>query len=827
MKLLPLRHALRQMAVRPGMSALLVLILALGIGVNAAMFGLTQLVLFRPVPVAEAETLVRVFTRGNDGFSNASNPWIRELARLRGPFDSVAAYSDWVTLPVAAEEGGVEMVSGGAASGAFFQTLGVQAARGRLFGPETDAGTGQHPVVVLSDRYWRERFGADTVALGRTLTIAQQPYTVIGVLPAGFEGPALGGRIDLWIPLTMAPQAMAGRLPQQVLDLWEFYWLDAVARLAPGVSPEAAQQAMNAWVASAAPEARVNADGEEVWPGALVMPLRDAAVDPYGTEGLKRNAWLLVAVALVVLLIAAANAAGLLAVRGAERARELAVRISLGAGPRAVIAQLTLETLTIVLVGTVAGLLLGAALAQIVVALQPDGLVLPQDRWGGVMQPRVLLLTAGCAALTALVSGLAPARRALRVDVVEGLRAGGAQGTADARQRRGRGVLVAGQLALTLMLLVGASLLLRSLWHQQRIDPGFRHEGVVAATVSVSRPGLNEPTRLRILEEIRARVAAAPGVGSAAWMTSPPVQNGGMRATAETDVAEAPKGVEANSDFNIVSAGALELLEVPLLRGRLLTAADDGARPVAVVNRAFAAKMFPGVDPIGGRITSMAQERGGLEVIGVVGDVRQRFLREPPQPQFYVALPQHRGGHMPMTLMARVEGGPRQVAAVLGALPRTIAQVDPQAAVYGLRTLEGQIARGLSQSRLFAGLLSGFAALAALLAASGLYGTMSYWLRGRTRELGIRMALGATRQHIGALVLRQGARLLLLALPAGALLAWVATRALESLLFGVDPVDPATWLAAALLLVATAAAATWLPLRRAARLQPSQALRYE
>ena len=818
-------HALRQCLSRPGFSGLLVLILALGIGVNAAMFGITDRVLFRPVPVADPDSLVRVFTHDPvDGeLGNGSHPWLREMAALEGSvFSGLAAYSDYPSVPVGEADGSTTLVRAGVAGGAFFDVLGVRAALGRTFGRETAQGAGQHPVVVLSHRYWQARFNGAEDVIGRTLRVTGQPYTIIGVLPPGFEGPSLGTEVAFWLPLAMANEALAGQFRGDPLENRGSSWLDGVARLAPGVSRVAAAAAVDAWAQRMAASAPNGDLGFGRGPFARLLPLREAAVDPYGTEGADRKAWLLLAVAASVLLIAALNAAGLLAVRGEERVRELAVRMSLGAGPRRLLSQLALETLLLVMAGAALGLVLAAVLVRVVVAAAPEGLVLPEDAWASLLQPRVLAMTTCCAAAALALSLLAPARRALRVDVAAGLRGGGLQGTATPGRQRWRATLVAAQLALGMMLLVGAGLLLRSLWNTEAVSPGFRGDGMVAASVSLARPGLTPVERMRLLDAMRERAAALPGASAVAWMATPPVQPGGMRRTAETGIPGSPEGDAAHVEFNSVSPGALSLLEVPLLRGRDFDAGDDGRRGVVLVNRTFAERFFPGLDPIGQRIPAWGPEASEAEVVGVVGDVRQRSLREPPPPQVYVPVAGFDGPRM--TLL--VDAGD-SVADVIGALPRALAEVDPGAAVYALRTLDAQTAQTMAQARLFAWLLIGFGVLAALLAATGLYGTVSYWLRGRTRELGIRMALGATAPRVAALVGRQGGGLLLLALPAGVALAYAGARALSSLTYGVGALDPLAWGGAFVLLLASVAVATWWPIRRAARLEPMVALREE
>lgn len=817
------RDALRQLLSRPGASVLLIGILALGIGVNAAMFGLARTALLRPLPVAEPDTLVRLFTHypEEDQISNGSYPWFRDIAALP-VFERAAAYTEYAGLSAAPGHAPAERRNAGLASGAFFETLGVQAVLGRTFGKDDDRGLGQHPVVVLTDRYWRTRLNADANAIGSVLRINGEPFDVIGVLPPEFVAPSLGTRVDFWLPLAMTPQAQPGFIDRDFREAQDFSWLDVVARLAPGTTIEGAQSALDAWAQVQLAKHAVGTPWEGSGPQARVMDFRAASVDPYGTETQVRNAWLLMGVAALVLLIACANAAGLLLVRGQERTHELAVRAGLGAGVSRLAAQLMGEAMVLTTLGALVGFGVAHLLIRAVVALAPDGLLLPGDDGSLLLDPLVLGFGIACALLALLLAALLPSLRLARVDACAVLRGGDVRSTGDVRGQRWRGALVSAQLAATLVLLVTAALLLRTLWHTIRIDPGFVADNALVASVQLGAEAQQPERQRELLERIRTRVTQQPGVLSAAWMVSVPIWNGGMRSTLQTDMPGSTDDAASQTDMNIVSPGAFDTLGVPLLRGRDFDAGDDGRAPVVIVNRAFAEKFFPGVEPLGRRIVSIDRERGGAVIVGIVSDHKQRSLRDAAPPQVFLPLAQR-----PVTrvsLLVRTADDPVALAATI---PRIVAGIDAEIPVFGIRTLADQLAMGYSEQRAFAWLLGGFGVLAALLAAAGLYGLLSGWLRSRTRELGIRLAVGASRERIAALVLRQGAWLLLLGAGGGVVLALVASRLLGNLLFGVAPHDVPTYFVAVLLLALVAAAAMWLPLRRALRVDPIVALRHD
>ncbi len=818
-----IRDALRQSLRRPGVSALLVLILALGIGVNAALFELAHTAVLRPLPVAQPDSLVRLFTRdpNSQEISNGSYPWFQWLAGMPA-FADVAAYNEWNSVAAAPGDGPAQRRLAGLGSGSLFEVLGVTAARGRVFGPDDDRAVGQHPVVVLTDAYWRSQLAADPDVLGSTLRINGEPYAVIGVLPPGFVAPSLGTKVDFWLPLAMASKVSPSFVKNDFREREDQSWLDIVARLAPDTGLDAAQAQLDARadaVVAARPQgAPVDGRG----PHARAMSFRAAAIDPYGTGGETRNAWLLVAVALVVLLIACANAAGLLLVRGQERLRELALRASLGASVGRLRGQLLTEAGLLALAGMVAGVVLARVLVDVGRQLAPSALLQPADAAGATLSPLVLALACACALVGLLLAAVLPSWRLARVDACAVLRAGEQHSTHGPRSSRWRTGLVTVQLALTLVLLIGAGLLLRSLANVARLDPGFKTGNALVASIDPGPEQQAPGAWPRRLEQIGANIAAQPGVESVAWMNSVPVLNNGMRSTVQSDHPDSPVDDQAHAYFNVVSPGAFATLGVPLLRGREFAAADDGRAPVAIVNAAYAERFFPGVDPIGRRIVSLSREQGGAVVVGLVADHRQRSLRETPQPQVYVPTAQFFPTRM--SLLVRGRG---DLDALALALPRLVAAIDRDQPVHGVRTLEQQLGLGQAEQQTFAWLFGGFGVLACVLAAAGLYGLLAGWLRSRVREIGIRLAVGAGRGRIARLLLGQALRLWLLGAGLGLALSVLAGRSLGSLLHGVGALDPPTIGLALLVLATVAALATGLPLRRALRVDPIIALRHD
>lgn len=819
-----LRQSLTQLLRRPGSTLLLVLLLALGIGVNAGMFAVAQQALLRPLPMAQPARLVRLFTfdREQAAIGNASFPLLDSIAREVAAFESVASYIDWGGVNLSVDAGAPERALGAFASGRFFETLGLVAARGRLIGIADDRDIGQSPVVVLTDRYWRQRFDADAEIVGRQVRINRQSYQVIGVLQPGFESPDLSTTVDMWLPLAMAPQALAGSVSPDYRTQAQMSWLDGVARLPARTSVANAQAALDVWSdlqeQQRAPGAPVEGRGAHM----RLIDLRAAAIDPYGTEQHQRNAWLLLGVSLLVLAIAAANAAGLIAVRSEERVRDFAVRASLGADRRQLLALLLTETMVVVALALLLGWALSWVLVQTLVWLAPPGLALPAEAWPTVSSLPALASALACAIVLLAIAAIVPLRQIRRMNVIDALRSGGRSATAGSTRQRARAALVVGQLALTLVLLTAAVSLVQTLQRAARVELGFDAERVLAASLPLARPGVDRAGEQALLAGILDRARVLPGVEHAGWINAAPVQSGGMRTNAESDVERTPKDADSQIDVSVVSAGALEALGIPLLRGRGILDSDDGTTPVVVVNRAYADRFLPGVDPLTRRVLSLAPEQGGARVVGVVANSKRRSLREDDIPQIYVPMSQF---HLStMTLLLRSPLNPQSLAP---AMQQMITAIDPELPVFRVRTLSEQLALSEGSTRVFAGLLGGFAALSALLAAAGIYGLLSYWLRLRERELGIRIAIGAGRTAIAGLILRQGGALVLLGLLAGTPLVLAAARLVDGLLFGISAADPGIVAIAAALLLTMVVLACALPLHRALATNPVQALRAE
>lgn len=821
-----LRSAWRQFAHRPALHLLIVAILAVGIGANAAMFTLADAALFRALPIAEQDRVMRVFIkseRGSDDFSNASLPQVGDLAQFQA-FDAYAGYADWVGVYAGKAGQAPERITGGLATGGFFEAIGVQAMQGRTLGPQDDLTVGGHPVVVVSHHYWRTRMASALDAVGAVLQINRVPYTIVGVLPAGFGGLSQSTQVDLWLPMSMAPAAMAdGFFTPERMQSRSMSWLDLVVRLKPGVTEQVAQAELDAWAATEAAKRKAQTQSEGNGPWLRLMPANIAAVDPYGTEGTKRNAWLLGGVVGLLLLLAAANVAGLLAVRAEERVREFAVRLGLGASRLRIVRQLLIECAVLAATGMLAGLVFARALLGWIAVEAPDGVIVPLDPANAVLEPRALVAALIATGLSLLLAGLLPAWRAARVEVAPALKAVGSGASAQRARVEARGALVALQVALSVVLLVGAGLLLRAFLATASVQPGFPVAGGAIVTINLGRHGVPDAEQPAAFERLRSAVAALPGVRAAEWANYVPVNSGGMSTSIDAEGSAVKDGPESNVAFIVASPGYRAALGLELLAGRDLSAADvaNGVH-VAVINRAMAEKFWPGQDAIGKRLKNIGMGQGGALVIGVVSDHRQQSLRQPPRPLLMVGPHEMRSPQM--QLLARTDGDP---ALLLPTIQRTINALEPELPVLRPQTLADRVAASYSEARLFAFLTAGFALLALALAAAGLYGVLAHGLRLRRRELGIRIALGASRAKVAQLVLGQTGRMVGLGLVVGLGAALVSARALEGLLFGVAWRDPLTILGVAALVAVVAALAALAPVRRAAATDPATALREE
>jgi predicted permease len=814
-----LRGAVRGALARPGSSSLVVAALALGIGATTAMFSVVDAVLFRSLQAERPHELVRVVATDETRTEqfNHSFPVYTDYRDQSDAFASLAAYSAWQAVHLSTGGRVPERVTASLATSNLFDVLGLRPQHGRLLRPDDDR-PGARPVVVLSDRSFRRRFGADPGVVGSSVRVNGNAMTVVGVAPRGFTGVALDSLPELYVPIVHLPLVEPEHASEKPLETRRMIWLDIVGRLRPGVSLAQAQASLDLIAtrrAAAQPE-------DEKDPMALVLKAAEAMLGPEQGRTTRRLYWLLLGVSTLVLLIACADAASLLLARGERRRRELAIRVAVGASRGHVVRQLLAESLLLAGAAALGGTLLAAWGAEALVAAVPPEVALPVDAATPVLEPRVVAVAVLAGLAAGLVAGLTPALRGSRSPVLEGLR-DEAWATTSGRRATLRNGLVVAQVALSCVLLVGAGLLLRTLQNLNRLGPGFEPRGLVLASFELARQGYDAAEGALKHEELLRAVRATPGIESASLARSAPVQASGMRVSFQPDGYVAAAGERIDADFNVVTPGHFATLGVTLVRGRDFEAGDvAGAQRVAVVSRALAEKYWPGRDAVGQTIRDLGPASGTFVVVGVAPDLKLRQLNEEPRQVVYASLPQWYMSRM--TLVARSPLGERETIA---AVRRAVASVDPELPLFRVRTLEDHIAASLARERLLALLFSGFGALALALSWAGLYGLVSFVTALRTREIGVRVALGAGTDDVVRLVVGQSLRLAGTGLAIGLASALALARVLSSQLYGVSPSDGPTLAAVALLLLAASAVAGHLPARRALRVEPSTALRHE
>ncbi|HJU82864.1 MAG TPA: ABC transporter permease [Holophagaceae bacterium] len=803
--LLDLKLALRAIAKDRGTSLLAVASLALGLGLNAAVFALINAAMLRPLPVPAPERLVRI-TPSTLGGSFAATTLDEMAAGAPGIFQSLAGQTQ---ARLSYTEGGVStQILASVVGGGYFPALGLLPAQGRLLDRSDDAGP--HAVAVISHRFWVNRLGGDPGAVGRVLTLNGKPFTVVGIASEGFYGDMQGMMPELWVPLSMTAVASPG-LPADALTSRRSQWLQAIARLRPGVTRAQAEQALRAMTPQLYDEARLSR-----FPVTMtVHPLKPIPVQAERTLGLAFLGFQ--GVVLLVLLIACANVTGLLLARAAARRQEVAVRQALGASRFELMRPFVLESVLLALAGAAAGLPLAAAALRIGPSLLPAGPVayafdLPLD-------VRVVAFTAGLALAMGLLFGLAPALQAARMDINAVLKEEG-QGLS-VRIGLARRLFVMAQVALSLVLLAGSGLFLRSLAKARDISPGFETRQGLLFQLSPETLGYQGERTQAFYRLLQQRLAALPGVRSTAlgWMMPLSGNNSFTTFRLEGQVVS-EREREPMARFNRVSPRYFETLRIPVLEGREFQNADaPRAQDLVVVSRAFATRYWPGRSAIGQRL--VLDDRMA-EVVGMVADVKNDSLSEEPDPEFFRPLgPEELGS---ATVIVATGGDP---SALLPEARRAVRELDPYLPVIGLTTLSGHLEAALFQSRLLAYALGLAGALALLLATTGVYGVMAHNVEQRRKEIGIRMALGARIQDVVELVVRQGMRTVSAGLALGLLLAWAATRVIQSLLFGVDAADPLTFAGITGLLLASAVLACLVPALRAARMDPIRALRHD
>ena len=812
------RYAIRSLLNARGFTAIAILTLALGIGVNTAMFSVVDTVLLRPLPFGNPQQLLAIGefdTRmGSAGQSlgNVSYPDFADLRRRNHTLQEVAAYSDNEYTMTGA--GPALHVNAESVSTNVFRLLGTQPGVGRAFLDfEDDPG---HHVVILSDGFWRQHFNADRNVIGRSFALNGREFTVVGVMPHGFQFPVRANARDMWMTFSRNAETDDPK-DQPVTSQRGNHWLEVVARVKPGTSSEQ----VNADLASVAHSLSVEYPKSNSHLGIAGKPELDALVGDTRTPLLV----LLGAVGLV-LLIACTNVANLLLARSSGRTREIAIRAALGATRLRIVRQLVTESLVLAVTGAALGIALASWSLQGVLQLYPSNLPRAQQV---SIDYRALLFTAGLAIVTGILFGLVPALQVSRPNLTEAMREGGRTSTAGARHNRLRSALVIAETALGVVLLVGAGLLLRSLLRLSRVDLGFHPGHLLTASFDLSETRYNPDQEDRFVHDLLAQVKALPGVTHAAGAVPLPLSDSEMSVSFDELDHPLPEEAQNSAQFAVVTPDFFETMQMPLLRGRTFDARDQrNSAPVMIISQQFARRFFPNEDPVGRRVKIGAGE--GLaresfktrEIVGIVGDIRTSDLSTLPRATYYVPLPQLMWGTP--SLLIRTENDP---ATVTAAVRKVLAAMDPDSPLYEVRTMEDYLALDLGRAKFQAVLLSLFAGLALLLTAVGLYGVMAYAVAQRTHEIGVRMALGASREAVLQMVLQQGASLTMIGIVIGVAGALALASVIQSLLYQIPPRDPVTYVAVSVTLAAVALLASYLPALRATKVDPMFALRYE
>jgi predicted permease len=851
-----LRYGLQTLLKHPGFTAIAVLTLALGVGANTALFSVVDAVLLRKLQVKEPDRLVLFqaswdrdkFVPGGFNGSSRRDPATgltvgtsfpaQTLTRFREqtkdpqfPVSDVFAFG---SVDLSLNAGGqAEVVSGQVVSGNYYSALGVPALIGRTIS-ETDDNAAATPVAVLSYRYWTNRFGSDRSLVGRQVNINNVAFTIVGITPPGFNGTMqVGQSQDVSIPLAWEPQIAGERTMSRGAGYW---WLRLMGRLKPGATIAQAQGTLAVVFQQSVIEHRAARQAK------MQTALKTLNPNEYprlgvesGSQGemnsrrfMAKPLRLLFGVVLIVLLISCANVANLLLVRASSRRKEIAVRLALGASRGRLIRQLLTESL---LLGV-----LGGGLGVLFALWIKDGLFLLAD-WGGRelnsltrLDLRVLGFTLGLSLLTAFIFGLVPALRATRLDLTSTLKDTDRSSSAIGRSLLSRSLIVV-QISLSVLLLIGAGLLIRTLRNLQNVDAGFNANNILLFDVNPSLIGYKEEKLADLYRQMFARIEAVPGVQSVTFSRQALLARGSTSSSLFLPGVLGANGKPATSGevyIHNVRENFLQTMEIPLLLGRNLTAQDDARAPqVVIVNQSFVEKYFPNENPIGKRFSLDDEKPGEIEIVGLARDAKYTSQRDETEPTMYVSWAQSLSSMRGAVFEVRTTSDPGSFAA---GVRQAVHEVDQNLPVSNMKTQIEQADETLAMERVFAKLLTLFGLVAQQLAAIGLYGVMAYSVSQRTHEIGIRMALGANRGNVLRMILRQGLVLTIIGVALGLGSAYVVMKYLESLttmLFGVQPRDPWTFGVIAVLLTIVALVACFIPARRATKIDPLVALRYE
>jgi len=830
-----LKLAFRTLFQTPFVTGVAVLSLALGIGANAAIFSLYDQILLSSLPVQEPERLVNLGAPGPKPGSQSCNQagdceqvfsyqMFRDLQAEQESFTGLAAHRLF-GVNLAYER---QTVSGQGllVSGSYFPVLGLTPALGRLLGPGDDASKDSHYVAVLNHAYWERELGSDPEVLDNTLVINGEAMTVVGVAPEGFSGTTMGAQPDVYVPLSMAGTVWSS---WDWLDSRRTYWAYVFGRLAPGVSLEQARAELNSLYKGIINE--VEAPLQENMSEQTMAQFRSKEVTvelgPKGQSYMYREARtplnLLFAITAVVLLIACANIANLLLARGAQRGQEMAIRGSLGASRTQLLGKLLTESFVLALLGGVASLFVAAWTLDFI------GAVMPPDDTGTLalnLRPSMVLFAGALSLVTAVLFGLYPAFHATRRDLATVLKSSSGQPSGARSAARFRTSLVTAQIALSMALLAGAGFFIKSLVNVSRVDLGLETENLVTFSISPSLNGYEAEESMALFIELEEELGATPGVTGASGAMVPILAGSSWGQDVAVEGFESGPDVDANSRYNEVGPDYFSTMGIPLMAGREFTPSDgEGAPRVSIINEAFAEKF--GLDPrtAVGRWMSMDRyaDELDIQIVGVVQDAKYNQVKEAAPPMFFTPYRQNDGlGFLTFYLRTQADPGP-----ILRAIPDLVKGKDPNLPVDDLRTLEEQVRENVSMDRMISVLATAFAVIATILAAVGLYGVLAYSVTQRTREIGLRMALGAGGTSVRKMVLGQVGKMTLIGGVIGILGAVAMGRGAQSLLYELEGHDPLVMVSAAALLVLVALGAGYLPALRASRVDPMKALRYE
>jgi len=828
-----LKLAFRTLFKTPFVTAVAVLSLALGIGANAAIFSMFDQMLLRPLPVSHPEQLINLSTPGPKPGMQSCNqagdcdvvfsyPMYRDLEKSQTVLSGLVAHRGFgVNLSFKGEP-----ITGDGmfVSGSYFPTLGLTPAAGRLLGPSDDETIGSNYVTVLSYSYWQAHFGADRDVIGQTLTVNGQSLQIVGVAPKGFEGTTLGTRPLVFVPISMRGVVWSGPAS---FDNRRSYWVYLFGRLKPGVTLDKAKSALNGIYHPIITD--VEAPLQEQMSDATMAKFKAKELGvtsgPMGQSSIHNEArtplYMLFGITAIVLIIACANIANLLLARGASRAMEMGVRLALGATRRQLLLQLLTESVLLAFMGGIASLIIAQwTLSLIASLLPPEAIATLRFE----LQPPVILFTAAVSLVTGILFGLFPALHSTRSDLVTSIRAnaGSIQGHRGAA--RFRASLVTVQIALATGLLISAGLFLKSLMNVTRVDLGVKVDQVVTFGISPVRSGYDSVRSAVLFDRVEQELKSLPGVTGVTASLVPLLA--GDNWGSDVDVQGFPSGpdVDNNSRFNEVGAGYFGTLGIRLIKGREFTDADrKGSGDVAIVNQTFAKKFKLGDDAVGKFMSTNGPDSMNIQIVGLIEDAKYSEVKDTIPPVFYT--PWHQDSRVGfINFYVKTSLPPEQL---LRTIPTLMKRIDAGLPIEGLKTMPQQIRENVFLDRMISILSASFAVLATLLAAVGLYGVLAYTVAQRTREIGVRMALGADAGRVRALVMRQVSVMLIVGSVIGIAAAVGLGRAASSLLYGLKGHDPVVFTLSVLVLILVALGAGYIPARRASRVDPIQALRYE